>query len=344
MAADRRYRMYKPLIGVAVLGFLVVVYGGQPKTSTAGKLVVHLGYFPNLTHAPAIIGVARGDFQRFVGKDVLIDPKIFNAGPAEMEALAAGAIDIGYVGPSPAVNSYVRSNGKALKIVAGACSGGASLIARPDAHIATIEDLDGKKIAVPQLGGTQDVSLRHFLKLHGLQPAGGDTGGTVQILPLKNPDILTEFKQNALDAAWVPEPWATRIIEEAHAVRVFDERDLWPSHSFTTTVVVVRSEFLAKHADIVESFLSAHAADVDWANKNGDQAQALVNAQMDSLGSKSLKPALLKEAWSRMTFTVDPGAASIDAATQSAADAGYLPANKVDMTGLIDLRYIPAHH
>jgi NitT/TauT family transport system substrate-binding protein len=338
--ASRNYNTYKPLIGIAVLAFLVGVYGRDPKTSTAGKTIVHLGYFANLTHAPAIVGVARGDFQTAVGKQVVIDPKVFNAGPAEMEALSAGAIDIGYVGPSPAVNTFMRSHGKALRIVAGACSGGASLVARGNAHIATIEDLDGKMVAVPQLGGTQDVSLRHFLGVHALHAAEGASGGTVHVMPLKNPDILTEFKQGALDAAWVPEPWATRLIDEAHAVRVFDERDLWPGRTFTTTVVVARTEFLNAHPEIVRDVLRAHAADVAWIEGHSDEAAQLVNNQMNQIGSKSLKPALLKEAWGRVDFTADPDPANIAECARSAAEAGYLPNGDVDVDKLVDLSFL----
>src|SRR2546430_6896292 len=190
--------------------FAVALIGcGSQSSNTTGPVTLNLGYFPNLTHAVALVGVERGTFKSALGSNVKLETKTFNAGPALIEALFAGDIDIGYVGPNPAVNGYVKSNGSALRVIAGASSGGALFIVRPGANINSAKDLSGKKLATPQLGGTQDVALRLYLQQNGLKTV--DKGGTVQIIPAQNPDILTRFKQGQIDGAWMPEPWASRL-------------------------------------------------------------------------------------------------------------------------------------
>ena len=225
--------------------------GGSTSPSSGGSpsVTVRLGYFPNLTHAVALVGVARGTFQKALGSNVTLQTKIFNAGPAEIEALFANEIDIGYVGPAPAINGYVKSNGQALRIIAGAASGGALFIVRPQSNIKSASDLAGKKIADPQQGGTQDVALRYYLLNHGLKPA--DKGGTVQIVPTDNATILTLFQEGRVDGAWVPEPWATRLVVEGNGQIFLDERSLWPGGKFVTTDVIVSTKFLTQHADLV---------------------------------------------------------------------------------------------
>ncbi len=193
---------------------------GGPGQQPVSK--IRLGFFPNLTHAQALVGLADGSFQRALGESITIEATGFNAGPSVIEAMFANALDMSYIGPNPAINGYVKSKGEALRIVAGATSGGAVLDARPQANIKTARDLDGKRVASPQLGNTQDVALRRFIKAAGL--ATKETGGTVQVIPTANPDILTLFLKGEIDAAWVPEPWGARLVHEAGGVIVLDER------------------------------------------------------------------------------------------------------------------------
>jgi NitT/TauT family transport system substrate-binding protein len=310
-------------IATAALVLLSVCFGRDPSRSVtvAPRGEIRLAYFPNLTHAVALAGIEDGTFQSATPQ-YRIAPKVVNAGPEAMEALLAGEIDLAYVGPSPAVNTYLKSGGKALKILAGACSGGASLVARSGVSIRSIPDLAGKRVAVPQLGGTQDVSLRHFLEVNGLAPK--DKGGSVEVLPVKNPDILTLFFQKQIDAAWVPEPWASRLIAETHARTIVDEASLWPNHRFTTTVLVVRSSFESQHPDAVEEVLQAHNQIVSWLNGHPAEGQKVVNSSLKKLTGKSLKESVLTSAWSHLTFTVDPNPASILAMADAAQRAGYL--------------------
>src|SRR5438270_9327670 len=262
------------IVGLFVLLALALAGCGSQSSagssSSSGPVTLNLAYFPNVTHAVALVGVARGTFQQELGSNVKLKTNIFNAGPAEIEALFAGDIDIGYVGPSPAINGFVQSHGQALRIIAGAASGGASLVVRPAANIKSAKDLSGKKIADPQLGGTQDVSLRYYLKQNGLTPQ--DKGGNVQIVPTDNSTTLTLFKQGKIDAAWVPEPYATRLVVEDGGTRLIDERTLWPDGKFITTEVVVRTAFLNQHSDVVNKFLQAHVDTVQYIVSNPTDA------------------------------------------------------------------------
>jgi len=320
----------------ATLGLvgLAVAFGGQPNSRQSGdsRPTLRIAYFPNLTHAPGLVGIARGEFQ-MDASGYFIEPKVVNAGPEAMEALLAGEVDVAYVGPSPAVNTYLKSSGKALRILAGACSGGASLIARGDLDIRSIRDLDHRRVAVPQLGGTQDVSIRHFLDVNGLAPQ--DQGGSVAVMPVKNPDILALFLDKQIDAAWVPEPWASRLKQDAHARTVVDERDLWPGKSFTTTVLVARTAFMKEHPDAIEAILRAHVSTVEWLKKNPEAAQTVVNSELKRLTGKALSPAVLKEAWSRLAFTDNPNRTNIQEFTIAAAKAGYLKAS-LDVSGAFE--------
>ncbi len=313
-------------------------HGGSSDSSKPGPAnsirELRLAYFPNLTHAQALVGVANGTFQKRLG-NVTLKTTLFNAGPEAMEALLAGAIDAAYVGPSPAVNSFVRSKGEAVRIVAGACSGGAVLVARANIGIKSANDLDGRRVAVPQFGGTQDVSLRRFLAQNGLAPL--EKHGTVQILPVKNPDILSLLKQRQIDAAWVPEPWASRLVHEVGAVVVVDERDLWPDHKFSTTVLVVKKSYLDKYPSAVANLVAANAELTRWLMTNSDEAKKICNKELKRLTGKALKPDILNDAWTRLNFTTDPNEFSIRELAKSAHDAGYLKGEVPDLTGIFAL-------
>jgi NitT/TauT family transport system substrate-binding protein len=333
---------YTRISGLLLLIVLTLVgcansTGATSSTGNAsGTVTVHLGYFPNVTHAVAIVGVANGTFKQALGANASLDTKTFNAGPELIEALLAGAIDIGYVGPNPAVNGYVKSNGSALRVVAGAASGGALFIVRPGAHIHSPNDLSGKKFATPQLGGTQDVALRHYLQQHGLETA--DKGGTVNVVPTNNPDILTLFKQGQIDGAWVPEPWASRLIVEDKGQVFVDERTLWPNNQFITTVVVVRKQFLDQHSDLVAKFLQAHVETVQYIKDHPDNAQAIVNSEITRItGGKPLSRQVLDSAFSNLDITYDPLQQSFYQSAENAFQLGFLGSTKPHLQGIFYL-------
>jgi NitT/TauT family transport system substrate-binding protein len=318
-------------------GILLAVFflAASPACAQQKPLIMRVGYFPNITHAQALVGRAGGQFDKAVGPGVQIEWKAFNAGPSAIEALFANAIDLTYVGPNPTVTGYVRSQGDAVRVIAGAASGGASLVVRQGAGIQKASDFHGKKVATPQQGNSQDVALRSWLQANGLKPR--EKGGDVQVLPITNADQFTLFLKGQLDAAWVPEPWAARLVHEAGGRIFLDERDLWPNREFVITDLIVRPRFLKEHPDVVKSFLRAHVELTDWINKNPAQAKQIMNAQLQKETGKPLTPEVIDDAFSRMAVTCDPIRSSLLKSTQQAFDEGFLGKTPPDLSGLFDL-------
>lgn len=275
-----------------------------------------------MTHAQALVGKERKLFEQKVGGEIAW--KAFNAGPSAMEALLAGQLDLVYVGPNPAVNAFMRSKGKSLRIIAGAASGGAALIVPKESAISSARDLKGKKVAAPEMGNTQDVALRYWLKGQGL-----NIGSDVQVVSTKNPDIFLFFQQRQIAAAWVPEPWLTRLVQEATGRILVDERTLWPGGKFPTAVLVVRTEFLQKNRETVRRFLAAHLEADEWIGRNPREAKAAINAQLKALTGKPLPARLLDDAFSRVLLTHDPLTAELLISAGRAGELGYLPRENV---------------
>ncbi len=295
-------------------------------------MTVRLAYFPNMTHAVALVGVARGTFKAALGPNVNLQTETFNAGPALIEALFANQVDIGFVGPNPAINGYIKSQGTALRIIAGASSGGALFIVRPGANIKSPKDLAGKKFATPQLGGTQDVALRYYLKQNGLQTA--DKGGSVQIIPTDNSNILTLFKAGQIDGAWVPEPWASRLIVEGNGQVFVDERSLWPDGKFDTTNVIVSKQFLDQHPDLVSKLLQADVDTVEYINSNPESAKSIVNSEIKRITGKALLRSELDLAFMHLTITYDPLASTLVQSADRAYTLGFLGASQPNLSGI----------
>jgi NitT/TauT family transport system substrate-binding protein len=296
---------------------------------------IRVGAFPNITHAQAMVGKANGFFDKAMGPQVKVQWSSFNAGPSAIEALFAGAIDMTYVGPNPAINGYVRSNGDALRVVSGAASGGASLIVRNDSGINKPEDFHGKRVASPQFGNTQDVALRNWLHTHGLKT--NDKGGDVQIVPMANPDQLTLFLKKDLDAAWAPEPWATRLIHEGNGRLLVDERSLWPNGQFVIGLLIVNTKFLQAHPDLVKKWIAANVELTDWIGAHQDDAKKLLNQQIQAETGKALPAAVLNEAFGRLQITYDPLHGALTTAAQQAFDDGFLGRQMPDLSKLYDL-------
>jgi len=299
------------------------------------ETIVRVGAYPNITHSQAMVGKANGWFAKALGGNVKIEWTTFNAGPAAIEALFAGAIDMTYIGPNPAITGYVRSNGEALRIIAGATSGGAALVVRNDSGIEKPEDFRAKKVATPQLGNTQDVALRAWLKDHGLRSV--DKGGDVAVMPMANPDQLTLFQKKSLDAAWAPEPWATRLIREGDGRLFLDERSLWPQGQFITCHLIVATKFLQDHPELIRNWIRAHVELTDWINGHLPEAERIVNEQIRKETGKALSPQVLHEAFGRLQVTYDPLPSSLIIAARAAFNAGFMGKQMPDLRGMYDL-------
>jgi NitT/TauT family transport system substrate-binding protein len=304
--------------------------GGSTALAAAGSDTLRLGYFANLTHATALIGVGGGYFQRALGSTRLAT-EVFTAGPDEISALLTGAIDAAYVGPAPAVNGYVRSHGQALRIIAGATTGGAELIVKPS--ITSVAQLGGKTLATPQLANTQDVALRYFLKQNGFRTAVTG-GGDVTIEPTANATTLTLFAAGRLDGAWLPEPFASQMVAEGGHMLI-DERSLWPGGRFTTTDLVVSTTYLDAHPDAVASLLRGQIAANAWADANSTVAQSIVNAALKKLTGKALTPGVMARAWAELAVTNDPLAATLQAEEAHAVSVALV--KPADLGGILDL-------
>jgi sulfonate transport system substrate-binding protein len=339
-----------PILLLALISLGVAACGGDddeasgatqaPGASDGGEedVTLRLGYFANITHAQPLVGLNNGIFAEEL-PNVTIEEETFNAGPAAIEALFAGEIDATYIGPNPAINGFVQSEGDALRIVSGATSGGALFIVDPDAGISEAGDLDGKKLATPQLGNTQDVALRSYLEDHNL--AAQEGGGNVQILPQANADTLTQFQQGNIDGAWVPEPWGTRLIQEAGGELFLDEKELWPDGKFVTTHLIVSTDFLEDHPDVVEDLVRANVKTTQWINENPEEAKTIVNEQILEITTAALPDGVIDAAWENIEVTYDPVASSLFESADAAYALGFLDEEPV-LDEIYDLSFLQA--
>jgi NitT/TauT family transport system substrate-binding protein len=306
---------------------------GAPASSPQPDSVpLRLGYFPNVTHATAIVGINRGIVEGALGDEVMLTTQFFNAGTDVVEAIFSEALDASYIGPNPAINAFAQSNGEAIRIIAGAASGGASLVVSPE--IDSPADLAGKTLATPSLGNTQDVALRAWLSEQGYT-TDLEGGGDVSVMPQANGDALQAFILGEIDGAWVPEPWATRMVEEGNGRVLVDEHDLWPDGAFVTTHLIVATSFLEEHPDVVKRLLIGHVEADTFVNDNPADAQQIVADTIFELTDTELPEGTLAAAWQNLTFTVDPIAASLATSAADAIELSLL--DPVDLDGIYDL-------
>jgi NitT/TauT family transport system substrate-binding protein len=286
---------------------------------------VRIGYYPNMTHAPALIGVNKNFFQQQLGTTKLTT-QTFNAGPDEVNALLGNSLDVAFIGSGPAINGFTVSKGT-IQLVAGAVSGGAQLVVSPG--ITSPDQLKGKTIATPQLGNTQDVALKKWLSENKLT-------GQVKITNLDNPKTLDAFRKGQVDGAWLPEPWSSRLVSDAGAKVLVDEKTLWPNGQFPTTVVVVRSQFLQQHPDTVRQLLAGEQKAIDWATANPAQAKTVVNDTLKQLTGSSLSQAVLDRSFQNINLTLDPISAEFPQLAQDSVTAGVVT-TVADLKGFADL-------
>lgn len=325
------------LVGLA-LAAATPANASVPAQSSGDTL--RLGYFPNVTHAPALVGLEEGFFEDALG-DATLETKFFNAGPDAVTALLSDSIDATFIGPNPTVAAFQQSDGE-VRVISGAASGGAFLVVKPE--IKNAKDLKGKTLATPQLGNTQDVALRAWLKSKGLKT---DTsgGGDVTILPQENSVTLTSFQDGTIDGAWVPEPWATRLVEEGGGKILVDEADLWPDGKYVTTNLIVRKEFLEDHPDLVQKLLTGHVQAIDFINDDATRAKAEedVVTRISADTGKPIAPELVTASFDNLEFTADPVPSSLEKGAKDAASLGLPGAvvlTKADLKELYDLKLL----
>jgi NitT/TauT family transport system substrate-binding protein len=306
--------------------------GGSNTTSApaSGNVTLRLGYFANVTHAPALVGVQNGSLAAKLGPNVKLNLKTFNAGSDVVTAMLGDALDASFVGPNPAINAFQKTNGQ-VKIVSGVASGGAYFVVKPNINGAA--DLKGKKVATPQLGNTQDVALRTWLNKNGLHET--KDGGDVTIVPQDNAVTLTSFEQGSIVGAWVPEPWATRLVKEGGGKILVDEATLWPQGRYTTTVLLVTKKFLDAHPDVVQNLITGVSDAIDLIKSNPAQAQSLANDAIKAVTSKALKPDVIAASFKNITFTLNPIASSLTTSAANAKALGFLKSS--DLNGIFSL-------
>jgi NitT/TauT family transport system substrate-binding protein len=371
-------------ISISLLGGLQSVDNGGLQEgviqrSDSPSNVLRLGYFPNLNHAQAIIGLENGHFQKALsendtnrGEDgqqgTSIKEYVFSAGPSAIEALYAGQIDAAYVGPNPAINGYLASNGEGIRIISGSASGGAVFVVRNDSEINSVHDLGGKKFASPQLGNTQDVALRKYLIQNGYETI--ENGGNITVVPVKPSDILTLMLKKEIDGAWVPEPWGARLVKESGGKIFVDERDLWPPDGkFVTTNLIVRTDYLKNNPRIIEKLLDAHIDETIWINDTlkdlretnvGEPLANLENETHDNFDNDGVERFIqafnkgleritgstipedeLKDALLRLEFTYDPIEGSLVRMADDAYELSLIGrGNKPDLSNIYDLELL----
>jgi len=317
-------------IGVVLLALAVgIATGSGTETSDT---ILRVAFFPNIGHAIPVVGMEKGFFEENLGNTTTIDPKLFDSGPQVIESLFANSIDIAYVGPGPAINGFLKSENHDVVILSGAASGGASFIVHPDSEINSVEDFAGKRIAAPQIGNSQDVSLRNYLAENGLKSY--EKGGEVIVLNIPNPDIYTLFTKGEIDGAWVPEPWATILVRELDGKRLFFEEDLWPEKQFASVLLIGRLQYVESHPEIISDWLESHQQTVNWINENPQETRIIFNEFMKTHMGQSLSDSVIDEALVNLEITTDPIDDSIYTFAKRADSLGYLGRDGYSLDGI----------
>lgn len=325
----KRSIIFVGVLSVILIGLFGILINSNQITH---ENKIRVAYFPNINHVVPIVGMGQGIFQDQIGNDTVIESKLFDAGPQVIESLFAGSIDIAYVGPGPAINGFLKSENHNVRILSGAASGGASFIVSTNSKITSAADLSGKRIAAPQIGNTQDISLRSFISENGLKPA--EKGGSVIVLNLSSSDIYTLFAKGDIDAAWVPEPTATILVQQLNGKRLFKEEQLWPENKFASVLLIAREDYVNQHPELINKWVEANQKTINWINLNPEQTKIIFNTFMKKETGKSLSTDLIDEAFSNLQITSDPIANSIDTFAQRADSLGYLGRHGYSLDGI----------
>src|SRR5213080_92673 len=311
---------------------LPILLAAFASSSVSAETKIRVGHFPNITHAQGVIAHAlsrqgKGWFEQRLGPNFEIQWFTYNAGPSAMEAIFAGSLDATYVGPGPALNAYLKSNGEEIRVISGAANGGAALVVKPDSPIKTPADFRGKKIATPQLGNTQDISCRAWLKSHGFNIT--QTGGDVTVIPTQNPDQLPLVQSGGVEAVWTVEPWVTRLERDAKARVFLEDRDT------ITTWLVSSVKFLRDRRDFAKKIADANVELTKWIQASESEAQKLLIDELKAETRADFSPDAVAQAWKRIQFTGEVSRDLIAKSVQDGNDAGFLKGS-TDTSKLIE--------
>ena len=321
------------LIGVVIVAIGIIAFVGFTQSSVNySENNIRVAFFPSVVHAVPIIGMETQTFANNLNADLDIQVKIFDSGPQVIESIFSNSVDIAYVGPGPVINGFLKSDGNDLKILAGAASGGASFVIQKNSGLDLIENYSGKRIAAPQISNTQDVSLRHYLAENGLVTA--EKGGDVFVLNIANPDIYTLFAKGDIDGAWVPEPWATMLVEELDGVRLFDENEFWPENQFSSVLLIGRSDYIEKNPEIIKKWINANEKTAQWINNHPDESKKLYNEFLNSYMGRTLPQNIVEKSFSNIIITSEPLENSVYTFAERADALGYLGRDGYSLDGL----------
>ncbi len=320
------------LAGVGVIALVITIGAVLDSSKQTSENTIRVAFFPNIGHAIPIVGLDRGIFQDNFGNTTAIEQKLFFSGPQVIETLFSKSIDLAYVGPGPAINGFLKSENQDVIILSGAATGGASFIVHPDSKINSVDDFAGKRIAAPQIGNSQDVSLRNYLSENGLKPY--EKGGSVIVLNIPNPDIYILFTKGEIDAAWVPEPWATILVQELDGKRLFYEEELWPEKRFASVLLIGRQEYVEANSEAVEKWLESHQQTADWINNNPQETRIIFNQFMQNTMGQTLSDSVVDEALANLEITTNSVSDSIYIFAQRADSLGYLGRNGYSLEGI----------
>ena len=318
-------------IGVSII-VIAAAIGLSNISSDNTNDKIRVAFFPSISHVVPIVGIENDIFQENLTQQKIIEPKIFDSGPQVIESLFSNSIDLAYVGPGPIINGFLKSDGRDLKILAGAANGGASFIIQKNSGLDSIDNFHGKRIASPQISNTQDVSLRHYLSTNGLNPV--EKGGTVFVLNISNPDIYTLFAKGEIDGAWVPEPWATILVEELNGIRLFNENQFWPEKQFSSVLLIGRTDFIDNNPEIVRKWIESNDKTVQWINSNPDKAKMIYNQFMQDYMGKTFSKKIIDESFSNLEITSIPIENSVITFAERADLLGYLGRSGYSLDGL----------
>ncbi len=321
------------------LAVFLTLFSGPTLGRATETQAVRIGYFPNVTHAQALVGVARGDFKQALGQNVDVSFQTYNAGPSVIEAMFAGHLDIAYVGPSPTINGFLRSKGREVRVIAGAASNGVLIVGNKKRGINSLDQLRGKKIATPQLGNTQDISAKYYV-VENLKSQLKEKGGDTDVVPIQNSDIEILFQKDQLDAAWVPEPWASRLVHQGTGQVIAEERDLWPNREFVLTNVIARRQFLEENPDLVKRFLGAHVQITRELAADAGRFVPVINSELKRLTTKNLPEPVLRNALKHVLFTTDPSIDSFRRFYEKGRRLNLLPEQPFEVAQLVDTRLL----